>query len=192
MQTSQPSQQRTSKSDLILLLLHSRGPSGKKNEPIYGITRLMKLLFLLYEEGSFRGLFDFQAYKMGPFSSEVYPELEFLQSFPMPENPLVNTRADSKDASTFNPEELKLVDDMVIFGEEDYLVAASENNKEFSLSSIGEKVADQLWNEINPSIKEEIERIKKQYGGLTLKDLLRYIYEKYPNMTVKSEIKDQL
>src|SRR3989344_6285597 len=77
------------KSDMILLLLYGRGAKGHFSEPIQGITRLMKLLFLLEKEAGINDGFSFVPYKMGPFSSEVYPELEFLRNFPLPENPLV-------------------------------------------------------------------------------------------------------
>ena len=184
--------QQISKSDLILLLLYSKGFSGKTNEPIQGITRLMKLLFLLHKEENFESPFSFQPYKMGPFSSEVYPELEFLQSFPKPDAPLINARMGSMTDLSVNPEQLKLVDDIAILDDEDYLFAASEVNKEFSLSQIGEKVASQLWNDLDTTQSGAIEKIKKQYGGLTLRNLLRHVYSEYPDMTVNSEIKDQL
>ena len=181
-----------SKSDLILLLLYSKGSSGKNNESIQGITRLMKLLFLLDNEKDFNSPFNFQPYKMGPFSSEVYPELEFLQSFPRPDKPLIQTRVSSSTNLSVNPEQLKLVDDMAVLDDEDSSIAASEVNKEFLLSPIGEKVAGQLWNDLDGGSKDMIEKVKKQYGGLTLRNLLRHVYSEYPDMTVNSEIKDQL
>lgn len=184
--------QQIPKSDLILLLLYSKGFSGKTNEPIQGITRLMKLLFLLDKEENFESPFSFQPYKMGPFSSEVYPELEFLQSFPKPDSPLINARISSTVDSSVNPEQMKLVDDIAILNDEDYLIAASEVNKEFSLTTIGEKIASELWNVLDESDRNAIEKIKKQYGNLTLRNLLRHVYSEYPDMTVNSEIKDQL
>lgn len=188
---STPTQQ-VSKSDLILLLLYSKGFSGRTNEPIHGITRLMKLLFLLHKEKNFVSPFHFEPYKMGPFSSEVYPELEFLMSFPKPDSPLISSRANATADFSVNPEQLKLVDDIAILDDEDYLVAASEVNKEFSLSLLGEKVAKQLWDELDMDYRNTIEKIKKQYGGLTLRNLLRHVYNEYPDMIIKSEIKGQL
>lgn len=184
--------QQISKSDLILLLLYSKGFSGKINGPIQGITRLMKLLFLLHKEKNFESPFNFQPYKMGPFSDEVYPELEFLHTFPNPETPFIKMNAVGTIDSSVNPEQMKLVDDIAIFDDEDYLHTTSEANKEFSLSSLGEKVAKELWNNLDVDQRNAIEKIKKQYGNLTLRNLLRHIYNKYPDMTGKSEIKNQL
>jgi len=146
----------------------------------------------LDKEEKFETPFDFEPYKMGPFSSEVYPELEFLQSIPKPENPLVSARITNKIDSSINLEQLKVVDDIAILDDEDYLVAASEINKEFSLTSLGEKVASQLWNNLDEDQRRAIEKVKNQYGSLTLRNLLRHVYKEYPEMTVKSEIKDQL
>jgi len=184
--------QQLSKSDLILLLLYSRGASDKTNEPIQGITRLMKLLFLLHKEENLESPFSFQAYKIGPFSSEVYPEMEFLQSFPKPDTPLINARTSSMADSSIGPEQLKMIDDIAILDDEDYLIATSDINKEFSLSPLGEKVASQLWNDLDTANKVAIEKVKRQYGSLTLRSLLRHVYSEYPDMTVNSEIKDQL
>lgn len=184
--------QQISKSDLILLLLYSRGFSGKENEPIQGITRLMKLLFLLHKEEKFDSPFHFEPYKIGPFSSEVYPELEFLQSFPNPDTPLIKTSVGDATDSSVNPEQLKLADDIAILDDEDYLLAASEVNKEFSLSLLGGKVAKELWNDLDVNQRDTIEKIKKQYGNLTLRNLLKHVYREYPDMTINSEIKDQL
>ena len=74
--------------DLIMLLLYSSGESDKDNEPISGQTRLMKMIFLFGKELKKQFLKDeelneavfpeFQAYDYGPFSRQVYADLEWL------------------------------------------------------------------------------------------------------------------
>jgi uncharacterized protein YwgA len=68
-------------SDLLLLLLYAPGPSGEKNEPIKGKTRLQKELFLaqkqLRDEGVSRP-FSFMPYDMGPYSKELYNTIDWL------------------------------------------------------------------------------------------------------------------
>lgn len=179
------------KTDLLMLLLYSRGKSGKTNEPIVGITRLMKLLFLLKKEQNF-DQFEFEAYKMGPFSSDVYPELEFLQSFPTPDTPLVlskNHIDPQAPATPATPENFRLIEEA---SEQESALTSDEINKPFALSELGIKVAGELWQQVGSDNQAKIEKIKSQFGSLTLKELLRYVYKTYPDMTVNSEIKDQL
>lgn len=178
------------KSDLILLLLYGKGAKGQYGEPVQGITRLMKLLFLLDKEAGVNNGFSFVPYKMGPFSSEVYPELEFLRNFPSPEEPLVkgneiNTASDA-DVS---PEQVQYIDD-IQFDE------APPDNAEvdvaYQLTEVGKKIAKELWVDLDEKNKSGIEAIKGKYGNWPLRKLLKYVYEKYPNMTTNSEIKDQI
>jgi uncharacterized protein YwgA len=62
----------------LLLLLVGTDPGG-----VGGITRLQKLLFLLEREEGLepteRG-FEFEAYKAGPYSPQLYDDLEFLEN----------------------------------------------------------------------------------------------------------------
>lgn len=179
------------KSDLILLLLYGRGTKGQYNEPVQGITRMMKLLFLLEKEGSVRDGFSFVPYKMGPFSSEVYPELEFLRNFPLPDTPLVegvdgNAASDGGEVS---PEQIQYVDDIQF---DEAPPDNAEVNVSFRLTDIGQKLAKELWNDLSDKDRTTIESIKTQYGNLPLRRLLKYVYENYPEMTVNSEIKGQI
>lgn len=182
--------QKISKTDLLLLLLYSGGISGRNNEPIRGITRLMKLVYLIEMEGTINDLFKFEPYKMGPFSSEVYPEIEFLKNFPSPENSFLKVRPEENCDNTFNPEQIKITEDIAL--NEDAPLNCSEVNEEFSLTDLGVKVSKRLWEDLNEKEKETLINIKSNYGSLSLRDLLRYVYKTYPEMTTKSEIKDQL
>ncbi|EKD24135.1 MAG: hypothetical protein ACD_81C00100G0011 [uncultured bacterium] len=178
------------KSDLILLLLYSRGMKGQSSESIQGITRLMKLLFLLDREEGINDKFSFAPYKMGPFSSEVYPELEFLRNFPDPEHPLVKGIAKRTGQSTeISPEQIKYIDDIQF---EEIPPDNSEVDVEFKLTDIGEAVAKELWGELDSKSRNSIEAIKVRYGNWPLRQLLKYVYENYPDMTVNSEIKHQV
>ncbi len=73
---------------IILLLLYSTGSSDQVNESISGRTRLMKMLFLFDKE--IRKAFErdvgleiidfpvFEPWHYGPFSKQVFDDLEFL------------------------------------------------------------------------------------------------------------------
>lgn len=184
--------QQITKSDLLLLVLFAKGFSGKVNEPIRGITRLMKLLFLVCREKEFEATFNFEPYKMGPFSSDVYPELEFLQTVPSPQQPFVKTISNGENTDSLtSPEQIKMMEDLAL-DDGDYPLTSSEANKDFMLSDLGVKVAEQLWNDLDQGGKDVISKIKIQYGNLPLRTLLRHVYKDYPEMTINSEIKDQL
>ena len=50
---------------------------------IGGITRLQKLLFLLWKEAGIQEVeagFEFKPYKAGPYSRKLYDELELLEN----------------------------------------------------------------------------------------------------------------
>ena len=74
------------KTDLLLLLLYTHG-----RRPLAGLTRLVKLLFLAQMEGlpddPLRAPgcapFDFVAHRFGPFTFDIYDEIEFLKSVGM-------------------------------------------------------------------------------------------------------------
>jgi hypothetical protein len=178
------------KSDLILLLLYGKGAKGQFGEPVQGITRLMKLLFLLDKEAGIDDGFSFVPYKMGPFSSEVYPELEFLRNFPFPENPLVKgTENGMTQDAEVSPEQVQYVDDIQF---DEAPPDNSEVDVAFQLTDIGKKVAKELWDGLDEKGRAGIETIKGKYGNWPLRKLLKYVYENYPDMTTNSEIKDQI
>ena len=74
--------------DLLMTLLYAKGHTGRPCEPIIGKTRLMKMVFLFDKE--IRSKFNlkktipitalpkFDSCDYGPFSSQVYEDLEFL------------------------------------------------------------------------------------------------------------------
>lgn len=78
----------TNSKDLVMLLLYAPGPSGEICEPIQGQTRLMKMIFLfkneLFRRFNLGQVIDdsafpnFEAYDFGPYSANVYSDLEFL------------------------------------------------------------------------------------------------------------------
>lgn len=75
-------EQRLSRTDMLLLLLYAPGPSGDKCEPIRGKTRLQKEVFLtqksLREVGIFT-YYPFRPYKIGPYSRELYDDIEWME-----------------------------------------------------------------------------------------------------------------
>lgn len=69
--------------DILLMLLHAPGPTGRINEPIRGRTRLQKELFLAQKQLSDEGVrrpYGFRPYIYGPYSRELYNDIEWLKS----------------------------------------------------------------------------------------------------------------
>ena len=66
--------------DILIVLLYSKGRFGVLNEPIEGITRLDKIMFLLSGDERFKSIinqgYTFEADNFGPFAPELFDDLE--------------------------------------------------------------------------------------------------------------------
>lgn len=164
--------------DLVLLLLRAGEPSTSSGF-INGITRLEKLLFLASKEQEIDKLvedpFVFRPYHYGPYSKEVYEAVELLE-----EAGLVQ-------------EERFLGENQLDEAEELALDVSEELGVErrFRLTPAGEKVADLLASR-TPEAFQRLSTVKKAYGNLSLKRLIRYVYSKYPEFAEKSVIKESM
>lgn len=65
------------RSDWLLLLL-DRAALGAQEPEELDPVRIQKGMFLLSQRGPARGLYEFQAYDWGPFSSDIYADLASL------------------------------------------------------------------------------------------------------------------
>jgi hypothetical protein len=186
--------ERLKTSDIILLLLYSPDRLNLRgNREIRGITRLIKLLFLIQSElksiGSNFEEFDYQPYKMGPFSGDVYSNLEFLESF---EVPLIRSGSEGKKDGKLNLDEMRILESMNVGGQDDINVDL-DADKTYSLTKEGKAVAEYLWTKtLSDSERTVFKEVANKFVKLSLNDLLRYVYEKYPKFTVNSQIKNSL
>lgn len=117
--------------------------SKMKQRPVY-MTELMKYLFLLQKEYNINLAYNFEPYKYGPFTSQVYKDLENL-----------------KDKI-----EVKEVKDDV----DKSLIIAKE------------------LPQPNQNIANAINDLLNRFGNKSLKELLTYVYKKYPEYAVRSEL----
>jgi hypothetical protein len=178
-------------SDLVLLFLHATEKDSKG--PLQGATRLQKLLFLLTESSEYQDIWAdrraplrFRAYKMGPFTAEVYEGLEVLSTF---HPPLVK----STPSGAVGSEDVEFAEyadevDLDEQGSVDHYLRPAE----YRLTDEGRIVARKLWDDAPKPLKNRIESIVRTYGRLNLRELLRRVYHDYPAMTVRSEIRDQV
>lgn len=174
-------------SDLLLLLLYVPGESGRVGEPIRGITRLQKVLFLLVQESEigkkFAEKLSFQAYRYGPFSSELYDSIDFLK-----EMELIETTYQKYDALTQKVEESEYGEDYESVEEE----SEPDRIEVFELGSVGKAMAEDIFEELDESQKNELENIKKVVNSLPYLELIRFVYKKYPDYAKVSEIKKKV
>ena len=175
--------------DLLLLLLFSPGPSGQDAEPINGRTRLMKLLFLLQEDFRSDKLlnldrnYNFQAYHYGPFTKDVYDDLEFLENVGLIE---VVSKGDASPVD--QNEEEKLVDDTTI-GEDSDEIGLVFKEESYTLTDRGIAfVKEKLAPEVPEHLLTIIHDLKTKFGEMPLKAILRYVYSAHPEYAAKTKL----
>jgi uncharacterized phage-associated protein len=178
-----------SRAELLMMLLAAPGQRHEA-EPIQGTTRLQKLLFLLEHEAGVHATtgpdFDFTAYRFGPVSKDLYDDLEKLENLGLIEADAV---AEASEAET---DETNLAFDYLM-GEEERESGDSFEEKRFKLTPQGIVWLQRHVDASRDSgAMEAVRRIKGKYGSLSLQDLLRYVYTRYPSMTTASEIKSKV
>ncbi len=190
-------QQHMSRRNLLLLLVGLDADATG----LGGLTRLQKLLFLLEEEEGLKlaeGGYEFEAYKAGPYSPELYDDLEFL------ENLGLLTGEVTSEASEPEAEEVDRLSFDHLMGRESEkspegadvdgpASADSYEERRFRLTEDGRNRIQQLLRsgDLAP-VANKIRRIKSKYGKYSLNDLLYHVYTKYPEMTTESEIRDKV
>lgn len=146
---------------LPLLMLYLDG--GRE---IIGRTRLQKLLFLAEHEipelkDYFSEKYSWEPYHYGPFSDNLLEDLIWLESWGFIE--IVGTSLD--DEESFST-----------------VYKISEKGKRI----IEEKVLQNLPE----GLLRKLENLKKRYNYLDLHELIREVYEKYPEYTIRSKIRE--
>lgn len=182
------------KKDILLLLLYSPGKSNNFNEPIIGRTRLVKMLFLFKKEAlnEFKKgieideekFFNFFPWDYGPFSQEVYDDLMFFTLRGFIESNETEEEALPESAAEWDK----------------WLSASAVEDKEnkeyeeesFRLSVKGTAFSKELFLSLSDSQKKLLREFKKRLVKVPLRSILRYVYEKYPDSTVKSKIKNDV
>ena len=165
--------------DLVLLLLAAPGPTAAPAGRIDGITRLEKLLFLVHKETdvpeAVQDPFQFQPYNYGPYSKGVYEAVELLE-----------------EARLLREERVlegNTLDEM----EEAFAIASEREGVErrFFLTEQGSAVAGLLARQ-HPDVFGKLAEVKQKYSSMPLRQLIRYVYSRYPDSAVQSRIRDQV
>ena len=189
-------QSKLTGADYLLLLLYLDNCSA-----INGAIRITKMMFLFNKEIApllkKKGidiceddLPKFSAYNYGPFSKDVYEQLELFQSisFIKAKNLYANeemSEVDDWEESAFETESSE--------GASQYLSYQEGKFMQYELLSLGKKYVE---SEIVPQLSEDqlsvLTAYKKRIVHTSPKMILRYVYTKYPEMTENSLIKDKV
>lgn len=165
--------------DVVLALLYARGANGQIGEIIRGITRLQKLLFLLWKEGSFYedvpNLYNFKAYDFGPCMDDLYDDLEFAEEFK-----LINVDEVPSGNDYENADEEAFLND---FG---FLLVKKRTRRDFILTETGLMAAKEIYEVLDEERIQSIQQVKRRYNSMPFFDLLRYVYRKYPAFAKES------
>lgn len=170
--------------DLLLVLLYTPGSSGTPGEAISGITRLQKLVFLLKQGEGPKAIvqsaqeFLYKPFKMGPFSADLYRDLDVLKSLGY-----VRTR---------KLEFLITDDDDPDADEESGTSSRVVESTQFELSERGLEVGKDLFEGLKNRDRDGLMEFKKFFNSIPLRQLLIFVYQKYPSFTTESTIRGKL
>jgi hypothetical protein len=169
------------RAEFLPMLLYVKGKRSRVGEGIRGITRFIKLLFLLNKETDLGKLispfYDFVPYKIGPFEPAIYQDLKVLEMAGIVKKQTYSYKL---------PPQEKEIDE-----------GFKQNNVStlYTLTDEGIKYARALINwadKKDPEIALTMRRYKTYYAQAPLKKLLEYIYTKYPEFTTESEIIEKI
>ena len=165
--------------DVVLLLLFAPGTSGEACEPVRGITRLQKLLFLLWKEGGFREdipkLYNFEAYDFGPCVDDLYDDLDFAEDIEL---------ISVQEVPSGN--EFEGGDEDAFLGGFGFKLVKRTTRRDFALTEAGEEAAKEVYDNLDAERRGQLDRTKRRFNSMPFFDLLRYVYRKYPAFAKKS------
>lgn len=168
--------------DAIVLLLGAPSRIPALKDRIEGITKLEKLVFLLQRETPLGELLtedpSFESHNFGPFSAKIYQAVGTLAAADLL---LDSSRLSASTEESWETEEL------VGAGPADPYAT-----RDFVLTDRGRRYYAALIQDLPKSTESILGEFKTRFGGLPLRQLIRYVYKKYPHYTDKSLIKDDI
>lgn len=172
--------------DLLLGLLAVPGSRDVDGEEIRGITRLQKLIFLILMEDDFKDRittdFDYHPYNFGPYSSVLMSELDILRSADLIS--IEKARLGSI---------MEMVDRTAVQLEEDNDREVSKYLEIYRISERGIRVWKGLVAaKYSPEMIEFVTSIKRRFNDIPLDDLIKHVYERYPDYTTRSKIIEEV
>ena len=171
------------RADFLAMFLYVKGKTARLGDGIRGITRLIKLAFLLDKETKLSKLvksyYDFIPYKIGPFDPKVYQDLQVMEMAKLIRKHTYEYTRNIDCSDLKIDEGFKFNNVLTVY----------------TLTEKGMRYAEALvkWaNKKDETIVAKLQTLKSHYGQSSLKQLLRYIYKKYPEYTTESEILEKI
>lgn len=179
-------------SDYLLLLLYING-----KEPIKGSVRLTKMMFLYNEQIvpvlkrnglESEKLPEFIAYNYGPFSKDLYEQVDLFTGIGFMQVRDLNENEEMSGVD--NIVEKEFVDECY---EDDEETKSENSYREYCITDIGSGfVESELLGKLTSSQLGLLRQYKKKITEMTMKQLLHYVYTRYPQYAEKSLIKDEV
>ena len=196
----------------LMLLLYSKGATNRINEPVEGITRVQKLMFLLSKERAVAqvGKLKFEPYAYGPYDQTIYDNLAFLRNMRLLDDGSAEDQSGENATtddlmSVVNAQTTVPVRDATEFDEDvsfDFLMEGLADElpdryqtERYKLSALGiaevEHRLKAAQNDPNlPKVLGAIENVKTRFNQMRLREILKYVYDKYPDSAKNSVIAD--
>lgn len=179
-------------SDYLLLLLYL-----DNKRPIKGAIRLTKMMFLFNEEIApllkkkgleTEKLPEFFAYNYGPFSKELYEQVEFFRGLGFIKVTDINATEEMGEVDDW--EEGAFIDELSE-QEQSHSVEDGKYMK-YEISAQGIRYVEEEILPLKPEQISILEAFKRKIVSLYPKQILKYVYTKYPKYTTNSLIKDEV
>lgn len=169
--------------DMLLLLL-----AAEDGEPVVGVTRLLKYVFLLQHGRQWGQRFhlaepyDFGAYHFGPFDSQIYDDIALLENVGLVES----VPTDQPEPRAERGElELQALES----GTSDPEVApweAEDVVKKYALTEKGKDFVRRF--RLDAADRNDLEQIKHEWNHRSLTELLRWLYKEYPDYATETKL----
>ena len=163
-------------SDVLLVVLYAGGKVKVVNEEIVGTTRLVKMMFILAKETSFRQHLQdrFVASENGPYSKEVLDAIVDLidQKF------VSVVKAPPSDASE-EADRYRFEAECEVEGE------TPKETVVYSLTQTGKGAGSVLYESLDDHERTELNVVKKRFNAMDIKLMVNYIKDKYPGFVKK-------
>ncbi len=167
--------------DAVVLLLGAPARVSSLHGRLEGITRLEKLIFLLERETSAKVWLtekaEFAPHNFGPFSSKIYQAVDLLSA--------ANIVTDSGAVADSSEDtwELGNVIGEVPGGSDPY------STRDFELTERGWRYYNALVARLPEGAIEELSTFKDRFATLPLRQLIRYVYQRYTDFTTASGLR---
>lgn len=184
--------------DYLLLLLYLNNKA-----PILGAVRLTKMMFLFNEEvvpalgnDTIDKLPDFIPYDFGPFSKDIYEQVELFKNIRFINVVDINSIEDMDEVDDW--EESPYIDELYqneYYEKESNSFEKNKDNKlmKYSIAQLGIKyIESNILPKITPEHLTLLQRFKDKINTVSIRQLLHYVYIKYPDYTDNSKIKERV